>query len=482
MKRISQKMVMLVLIFAMALFNGCEDSPVDSMEPTPDPTFKLSAGAESGAKASFQMVRTMQTQNQLLGAVEGNPMEIDDVPEAMVTIMDIRHEAEKVQRVYEYARQSGNFSKLSGDSLIWSEVWDDPVSGTAGKREFYYDSETEIARVLEVITQFPSTLDLEYDSTTIRAFVGPDLSDDSDDRVLSVYDLTLFTAGFYIERVEGNVNVTGWTSENEIAAATLVNSVTYGPQSDIQKLSVDATWNENETGSLSERVDYRDGTFLSRSVTFAENYEGSFSETWRDGTTANGTFDLLEDDNHASITRNIDFATNPYVTRLEQAVDYTLVPEDSSSNANFVERIFFPNGELDTTSVDVTRRPMGDHVNEEYDIRTSNDGLTHLWVDYYETYTKVRGEHDAPDGHFGTIDAIEYSDGSGESTLKVWVSRDSYNNGDDPLVVITIRYQGDGTGNGTIAEGEDVYDISMDSNGEIEVDNRAGESVTISGY
>ncbi|MEL6822531.1 MAG: hypothetical protein AAFP70_12265 [Calditrichota bacterium] len=484
MKRMSQKLLMLALVASMAWFTGCEDSPTDSGSSTPDPTpeFKLSEGAESGAKASFQMVRTMQTQNKLLEAVEGNPLDIDDIPEAMVTLKDVQMQADRVSRVQEYALQSGNFSKMMGDSLIWSETWDDPVSGTAGKREFYYDSETEIARVLEVITQFPSQVDIDYDSTEIRAFVGPDLGDDSDDRVLSLAKLTRFTPGFFVEKVEGNGTVTAWTSENDIAGADVTNMVTYGPQNEIEKLTESASWNENGTGSLSERVDYRDGTFLSRNVTFSENFEGTFSEVWRDGTTANGTFDLLEDDNHASITNNIDFAANPYIDRLEQAVDYTFVPEDSSSNARLVERLFFPTGELDTTSVDITRRPFGDHVKEEYDIRTTNDGLTHLWVEYYETYTKVRGEHDAQDGHFGTIDAIEYSDGSGEATTKIWSSRESFNNGDDPLVVITIRYSGDGTGNGTIAEGENVYDITMDSNGEIEVDNRAGESVTLSGY
>ncbi len=335
MKRMSQKLLMLALVASMAWFTGCEDSPTDSGSSTPDPTpeFKLSEGAESGAKASFQMVRTMQTQNKLLEAVEGNPLDIDDIPEAMVTLKDVQMQADRVSRVQEYALQSGNFSKMMGDSLIWSETWDDPVSGTAGKREFYYDSETEIARVLEVITQFPSQVDIDYDSTEIRAFVGPDLGDDSDDRVLSLAKLTRFTPGFFVEKVEGNGSVTAWTSENDIAGADVTNMVTYGPQNEIEKLTESASWNENGTGSLSERVDYRDGTFLSRNVTFSENFEGTFSEVWRDGTTANGTFDLLEDDNHASITNNIDFAANPYIDRLEQAVDYTFVPEDSSSNA-----------------------------------------------------------------------------------------------------------------------------------------------------
>ncbi|NIW80960.1 MAG: hypothetical protein GWN16_16505, partial [Calditrichae bacterium] len=96
------------------------------------------------------------------------------------------------------------------------------------RKALYYDSQTGNARYYEAIYQFPNQIQLEYDSTEIRADLNFTLEDTTDDKLLSVYQLTNFKPGFYVEKKEGQADVTDYGPNNEVTGATLHNEVFYG--------------------------------------------------------------------------------------------------------------------------------------------------------------------------------------------------------------------------------------------------------------
>lgn len=470
----------LIAALVLGLFlSGCENNPT---EPQPDPPsnqLQLSDRAKSVTVGGWQITNSLNTQDQFSELVSGGSQITDE--EGMLNSMaEIRREEKTMKRIYTFAEKSGSFSKITGDSLIWYEEWS--LGGTSGRRALYYNEETQTARFYEVIFQFPRLVRLEYDSTQFMVFVGPSLADSSDNRLLSINKLSLFKANYFVEKVESFIEVTDWDEQNQVIGATASNTVWYGDQTQLLKLQQNAEINPDASGFISERLDYRDNTFREVQVNFYDSFTGDFAETWRNGTTVSGTFDLLEDDNHAAVTRIIDFANNFHVDKIEQSAEYTLDPQDSSSISVLRQKIFFRNGGLDTTRLDVERFLDGGNWKEHFIAQTSRRGQSDFTVIYYDEYKEFEGEHTTPQGFYILFNGIEYVSGNGELWLEVYASEQAYLNGEPPLLTLYIVYNGDGSGSGEIAEDGKSYNVTYKVNGEIEVRDRDGNLATLSGY
>ncbi|MCK6622483.1 MAG: hypothetical protein HUU32_02725 [Calditrichaceae bacterium] len=480
MKAFIKSLRVLAVLAALTLwlpFSGCEDSPTEPAPPSTD--LQLSAQAKGAAQSGWQLQNTLNTQDQLSGMVSGGAHIFDE--EGMLnSISDIRKEENTLKKIYSYAEKSGGFAKISGDSLIWYEEWS--LGQLSGRRALYYNNETQTARSYEVIFQFPQFLRLEYDSTQFILFVGPSLQDPADDRLLSIDKLTRFEANYFVERVESHAEATDWNAQNQVSGAIAGNTVWYGAQTELLKLQQNAELNPDESGSISERLDYRDSTFLSREVNFYANHTGDFNETWRDGTTVSGAFDLLEDDNHAAVTRIIDFAQNFIVDKIEQGAEYTLDPQDSSSAAVLREKITFRNGAEDTARVEVERFFDAGQWNEHFVVQTSHRGQSDFTVIYYDDYKTFAGEHTTPEGYYILFNGAEYAAGNGEILLEVYASKQAYLNGEPPILTLHIIYNGDGSGRGELAEGGKTYQVVYKPNGEITVRDSSGKTASLTGY
>ncbi len=464
------------------MFNSCEESTTDPGSGTPE--LQLSEESKTASQVSWQLMQVNNTHGQLFDMVSGNASPAGDNLGMINRISQVRKQEQKLKLIYDDVHSSSGFGKVTSDSLIWFKEWTDPIFGTAGRRALYYNDSTQIARFYETIYQFPPRVKLEYDSTEIRAFVGPSLSDSTDDQLKTISKLSLFEQGFFVERMESNVEATDYDEFNNVTGAIANNTVWYGSQTRLRKLIQDAEMNPDQSGFINERLEYRDDTFLERNITFFSNYEGEFSETWRTGTTVDGTFDRLEDDNHAAVTRNVNYANNPFVSQLEQSADYTLDPSDSSSISILTQKVHFQSGRLDTSQVEVNRFLDQGHWVEEFAIQTSNHGQSNFTVTYFDTYKEFEGEHTspAPEAYYARFNGVEYVDGSGELWLRVYESEQAYLNGEPPILTAHIRFNGDGTGDGEITESNQNYQISYSENGEIEVSDDEGNSTTLSGY
>lgn len=472
----------LLLLLAGLWISACNK---DSTGPQPNPPsneLQLSKEAQGASKAGWQTLNFMKTNEQFSTMVAGQDGFFTDEQGMVNSMAEVRGLVKKGRRVYSLAAQDGSFNRLSGDSLIWFQEWSDPISGTAGRRAFYYNDSTGIGRIYETIFQFPPQVELRYDSTEIIIDFGESLQDSSDDRFLNLSKLSLFNSSFVVQQVEASAQATDWDAQNNVTGALISNTVLYGTQIELLRLQQNGEFNPDQSGSINERLDYRDNTFRQSEVNFYPDFTGDFSEVWRNGITVTGTFDLLEDDNHARITRIITFPENPFVTRVEHTADYTLNPVDSSSVGILTEKVFFRNGGLDTARVEVERSHVSGNAVDHFIIQTSNRGQSDFTVTYFDTYNQIEGNHTTVDGFFVVFNAVEYQNGSGELWMSVYASRQAYENGEDPLLTLHIRFNGDGSGSGEITEDGKTYQVKYAAGGEIEVVDTTGKKASLSGY
>ncbi len=473
--------LLITILFASLVFSGCDTNTATDPGPV-DVETNISEEARTVSQLGWQTVHQINTEDQFSNMVSGSDELFKDDPDMLNTIGDIKAQHDVYKVTHKRMLKEADLSILKNDSLIWFEEWNDSLSGTAGTRAFYYDSETEIARVYEVVRQFPASVKLEYDSTTIRAFVGPDLNDDSDDRLLSVFKESRFVADFPVATSVSSIEATDWDASNEVIGATLTNTLTYNGQGELETLSQNGTLRPDGSVSISERLDYDDGTFHSNAVNINADHTGDVSQVWRDGTTVNGTFDGLEDDNHARVTQTIDFASHPLVDRLEHEAEYSFNPDDSSSSGLLREKVVFVDGQTDSARIEIDHYLQDGYWRSDFDIQTANDGSSQFSVTCFDTYKEVIGTYTAPGGEYARYNGVEYEGGNGELWISIWANEQAYIDGEDPILTAHFIYNGDGSGSGTITEAGKTYQVTFTPDGEITMVDDEGNSETNSAY
>ncbi|RMG64653.1 MAG: hypothetical protein D6715_09330, partial [Calditrichaeota bacterium] len=422
----------LALLALSALMQGCEDST----GPFPPPNQpQLDKNVEQAARASWQTIASLNTNERLFKTVQGKSAVMTEEPGAITNLKQLRRHQHKLMQVVQEAAKANRFQKAMAESLIWKITWQDSLSGTAGVKALLYDPATGIGRAYVVISQFPPQVKVRYDSTDARIDLGGSLSDSTDDRLLTIDHLSLFREGFPVQKVESHVEATDWGPGNEVTGAIVSNVVDYAPQSELVRLSQNAEFNPDGSGSVAERFDYQDNTFRQSQINFYANNTGEFNEVWRNGITVDGTFDLLEPDNHATITRTIHFPDHPQIDRIEEEAEYTLNPTDSSSAGILVKRVVFHDGGLDTVRVEAEHflNPDGNWV-DHLVIHTSSEGEAEVTVTQLDGYQEFEGNHTTPEGLFMVFHGTEYQNGNGELFLDLYASRAAYNQGEPPLL------------------------------------------------
>jgi hypothetical protein len=469
----------LVVFLPVLFFAGCEKS-------TTDPSInqlQLSLASEEGLTSSWQTIHNVNSIGEVHSILEGD-VEIDQSEfGGIYGTQQLQSEFTKFQNGLTTALMSASPDGITfEDSLLWFIDWTDPISGVSVRKALYYSTTTGHARYYEAIYQFPAQLRLAYDSTEVRADLNFTLEDDTDDRFLALYKFTQFKEGFFVQKIEAEAQATDWDTNNEVTGAMASNHVWYREPSRLEELLQQIEINPDESGSINERLDYRDGTFLEKTVNFYSDYTGDFSETWRNGTQINGTFDRLEDDNHASMSRLIDFPNGFFVDNIDQFVDFKLNPVDSTGHILLNEKILFAVGLLDTSQLEIEEYFEGNLKKTHLVAAKSNGSQADLLVTHYPGYDDVDGNYTGPLGYFSLIHAILYKDGSGELWLTVYENEQAYLNGEPPIATIYIRFNPDGSGDGDIAEGENSYSVQVESNGEMLVQDNNGRTKTVSGY
>ena len=469
-------------LLTLATISGCDEAPTEPGSDPDNTTLELSAPAAGLAVLGWQAMNDVTTQEQFSMLGSGEDGLFEDAPGMINSLAEVQAEAVRAVRTQRFAEASPSLAKTSADSLIWSQEWDDPISGTAGRRALYYDAQSGNGRVYEVIYKFPPQVRIAYDSSEIRVYIGPTLLDSTDDRLLGVDKLTRFREEFIIEQVHSSVEATDWDNGNEVIGATALNIVNYSSSIELMKLTQEARFNPDDSGTVAEIFDFRDNTSRQRSISFFPDHTGTFSETWRNGTTVSGTFEDFEDDNHGALTRTIQFANNPWLEKIADIAEFTLDPADSSSMGLLSRKLYFRNGRIDSTRIESARRYVDGYWQESLDIRTANDGNTLITVIHKDSYDEFSGEHFGQAGFYARFNGLAYADGSGEIWLNVYASKSAYDDGEAPILTAHYVYQPDGSGSGDITENNTTYTVEFSENGEIEVAGDDGKSTVLNGY
>ena len=120
---------LLTTVAAAFLLNGCVENPGDPQGNT----LEVSPQAQLSMQVGWQAVNQMATTEEFEGMVNGQEI-YSDAPQSLNTMPEIKHEIERMKNIRGQAYAEMTANKTTGDSIIWSQEWNDPISGTAGRR------------------------------------------------------------------------------------------------------------------------------------------------------------------------------------------------------------------------------------------------------------------------------------------------------------------------------------------------------------
>jgi hypothetical protein len=357
------------------------------------------------------------------------------------------------------------------DSISYFE--DDPERGV---RFFIgYDSETGLARSYEVkYDKFWPWQKLNYDSTEIVFDLNMTYWDGSDDKLKSIINLQNFDSNFFIQSILSEVLVTDY-EENEPVGVELQRDSYYKETRFLRHLSQSVVINADETGTLREDFEFRDGSTAFHSVTFYSDQTGEFSKQLRNGITVSGTFDSAEDDLQGSWTETIDFPDGRYIDQIYRAAEVVITVPDKKYEISLDETILFSSGREESSSIDIAIDEGEEVKTTEIDVLKKNGAQGSFTITETEEVAELAGEWYTWDQYFIDIEAQYYDDGSGHIRYSVYEL--PYEEGNDPILVVEYFFSPDGSGEGTLAHNGLTYLIKFTGGdqGEISQDNKKAQ-------
>lgn len=444
------------VIFGLILF-GCKQEPSEvTQELQVDEVVEQLAGFGWEANQFVQTGSEIEELTQESDLLSGSDLEITG------SNMNLKNNAVRLfEEMKVQLPTSNEFYKPTLDSLYW--FFDDTLFGV--KRALFYNSQSGIARYYEAKYKFAIWRNLVYDSAEIVVDVNGTLNDGSDDMLQSLHQTQNFKTNFFVQSIIGDLVVTDFV-EGDITGAEWTQDTYYHSNRYLSHLGRMADINPDKSGTLREDFDYKDGKTAFHSFTYNGDYTGSFAKQFRDGTLVSGTFNSIEDDLIGAWTEMIDFPSGRYLDRIERTADVEIVLPDSVFEASFFEAIYFSSGDVDSSTVDITISEDNGVKTTVLDITKKNGAHGSFTVEESTDQSTLVGTWTTWDDHYLEISAEYYIDGSGHIHYEVWSSMASYNNGDDPILIVDYYFSPDGEGNGTLAYNGETYDISADESGQ----------------
>jgi len=351
-------------------------------------------------------------------------------------------------------------TKPTADSLLF--YFEDTVRGI--RKALYYDAETGKARYYEVRYKFAPWRNIEYDSAQVVADLNFTLDDPSDDRLENLYQLQQFNENYFVQKIETSGTVTDWDG-TEITGAELVGDAWYHSDRWLQHLRQFVDMNPDNSGTLREDFDFRDGTTAYHSVTFLSDNTGSFEKQLRDGTTVTGTFDSFEDDLNGSYHELTDFPAGRYVDQVEKDVNIWVDLPDSVVNLDATEVVRFESGRVDSAAASISIAENDSVKTTTISERKPNGAFGTFVVVERSDETTMEGEWTTWDGYYILINAEYYMDGSSHVHYEVYASQTAYENGEQALIIADYYFSPDQSGNGKLTYENETFDIEFDAGG-----------------
>lgn len=325
-----------------------------------------------------------------------------------------------------------------------------------GVRSFLnYNSDTGLLRFYEVkYDKFFPWQKKQYDSTEVILDINLTYWDGSDDKLKSIVNLQEFENDFFIQSIISEIFVTAYEGTEPVGVELQRDSY-YKESRFLQHLSQSVVLNADESGTLREDFEFRDGTTAFHSVTFYPDKTGEFTKQLRNGTTVSGTFDSAEDDLEGSWTEIIDFPEGRYIDKISRAAKVLIIVPYSNYTISLSETVIFSSGRVDSARICIHVEEVEDVKTTEIYVRKANGAQGTFTLTESEEVSELVGEWYTWNQYFIEIEAEYYTDGSGHLIYRVY--EPPYQEGNDPILVAEYFFSPDASGEGTLVHNGLTY-------------------------
>ena len=452
---------LLMLLTWMGLYSCDDNSGGSDLED-----LEVSQEIQEQAAFGYQINQIVGTGDEIGNFTNPQDVDEDDVDIPLATVSVLKDQANRMTREAKlHIANLPRLSKTSGDSLIFQHT---DTSGTKITRvALYLDADSGLVRFEVVTSDSNPDRRVQYDSTSIVIDIN-DINDDSDDRFLSLFNFRRFAGKFIVQTITSAMIATDWDVEGEVTGFTATTTSTYNENRNLQKVISMVVLNPDENGTITQTFFFEGGETSVHSVTFNGDGTGTFSRSFRNGTTITGSFDDVEDDGMGSYQATTSFPSGFYLASIFKSASVVFDFIDKVMTGDYLEIVTFSDGAIDSVSMQIEVRKEDDYLVTTMDIVKSDGANGRLVIMKGDDLTVLNGTWTDVDNHYIIITAEYYADGSAWLKYEVYLNKTRYDAGANPIATGEYNFSPDGNGSGTLSSDGQVYEIDLkDGLGEI---------------
>jgi hypothetical protein len=373
------------------------------------------------------------------------------------------------------------FAKVLEDTVLYEFQFSDSA-GNSGYIKVTYDGSIDIAKIYLVITGTPPERLVKTDSTVFYFSLNHTLNDDTDDKLLEAHNVTEFKNIAILLKRSVDVVINAYDANNEPTDISFTEVDIFSDQSFLMTRTANASMvisPPDTTMSLGERLDFRTGEYVERTVSFSSNGTGTYSETRSNGISATGSFDILEDDGHGELHYTLTFPNDHYLQSLQRDAIIDVDFNTGYVSETFKHKYVFRDGSVDSAMVTLSSPDNFETGTVEFQNSKGESGS--LTFESSEDYTSISGWMIDKEQRYYVLDIKQFEDGTQEINIQVYASQDAYTNGDDPIMTIHIIIAPDGSGEGELTNADGTYQLLLGNDGVMTL-VKDGVSYTVRGW
>jgi len=466
----TKQVLFYLLSMAMLWLSACSSdnqvtSPDNNQKPA-DPA--VQAASERGS----DIYKNLSSFNEISKLMQGkNGFANLDVPQvrnpkaAMSFYHEIRREA--AIQLQPAMKRGARLEGVTGDSVIFDVTERDSAKGVSQRVILTYDAQSGEGTFTVVRFAFRDSHPLDYDSTVVRLDLNFTLFDDSDDVLKSLENVKRYKPGRLIQEEKGSFIPDPYSPGAEPDGGLLTSEITYSGSSFISKTKERFEYHAGQGGNYSKTTTFSDGKTHLESITFKADGTGTYSETKRDGTRIEGTFDSADQDGVGSFSQTITFPAGHDPVSVHEAGDFTMNLADSTLNGTFSREVTFKDGSVKKESVTIHQSLVGNVKTTELAIQNPDGSSGNITITESLDVNQVAGDWTDADGTFTKFSAENYSDGSAHLIFDVYASQAAYNNQEKPILSGEFDFAPDGSGSGTLTKDGVTYLVTINPDGSV---------------
>lgn len=450
----------------LLLYIGCNEDPSSNQQ-----TLQLDPVLEAYAGFGYEVNDIVSTGSDIQDMTGGGAPSVDQEISGLTAAKTLKTLARELRiRSNDHLPGQAALLKPQTDSLYY--FYDDTAQGI--RAALYFDDATSVARYYEVRYVFPAWRNMTYDSAEIAVNLNYTLDNDQDDYPEWVFRLQEFKENFMIRNITSLLEVTDHNGP-EITGFQASVDTYYHQNRRLSHLYQFMEINPDRSGTLRQDYYFNDNTTAFNMVTFYADYTGTFSRTFRDGTTVSGSFNSIEDDLQGSFSETVSFPEGRYIDKIVTDAMIEITLPDSVFSASLTRALYFSSGTVRTISIALD-------AHEEFGIGVVHLDLTRVNGAHGEFTLQVTETDALLEGNWTTLNdeyyilvsAEYYIDGSCHINYRVFNM--PYTAGDNPVFVADYYFSPDDEGEGTIEYKNETYTINFDrtDSAEIQKDSRTG--------